>query len=135
MESTFRRLRLDSHSRRTDAAFKRNPTSRLSSHTIPHLVKTYGRFCTPSSALATTSSEWPRPYTAAVSTQFAPRSSASRIAAIESASSCPPQANSHPPPPIAHAPNPIGVIYKSEFPSFLVFILVTPLKKGGRSRA
>src|SRR5437868_1926650 len=37
-----------------------------------------------------------------------PASSASRIAAIESRSSWPPQANSQPDPPIAHAPKPIA---------------------------
>src|SRR5712692_5430886 len=44
------------------------------------------------------------------------------MAAMESASSCGPQANSHPPPPRAQAPKPKGVILMSEFPNFCVSI-------------
>src|SRR5262245_29110844 len=45
------------------------------------------------------------------------------MAAMESRSSWPPQANSQPPPPMAHAPKPIGVISRSEFPSCFVFMV------------
>src|SRR5438445_1860929 len=69
------------------------------------------------SARATISSEWPSPYTAAVSIQLMPRSTAWRIAAIESASSWLPQAKVQPPPPIAHAPKPTRVIRMPVVPS------------------
>src|SRR2546422_4506756 len=69
------------------------------------------------SARATISSEWPSPYTAAVSIQLMPRSTAWRIAAIESASSWLPQAKVQPPPPIAHAPKPTRVIRMPVLPS------------------
>src|SRR5258708_2694350 len=49
----------------------------------------------------------------------------SRMAAMESLSSCGPQANSQPPPPMAHVPSPIGVISISLFPS-LRFSMTTP---------
>src|SRR5215471_12635502 len=81
-------------------------------------------------ACATISSECPVPYTAAVSIQFTPSSSARKIAATESASSCWPQANSQPEPPMAQAPNPTGVSCKSEFPSLRSFIA---LPDAGRS--
>ena len=54
---------------------------------------------------------------AAVSIQLMPRSIARFIAAIESLSSCGPQANDHPPPPIAHAPTPTRVMFMSVVPS------------------
>src|ERR1700686_576450 len=41
------------------------------------------------------------------------------MAAMDSWSSCGPQANAHPPPPIAQAPIPRGVIPRSLLPSFL----------------
>ena len=85
-------------------------------------MKTYGRRETPSSARATTSSEWPSPYTAAVSIQFTPHSSARRIAAMEAASSCGPQANSHWPPPAAQLPKPRTVMSRSELPRRRVFM-------------
>src|SRR6266849_4023032 len=44
------------------------------------------------------------------------------MAAMESASSCGPQANSQPPPPRAQAPKPTRVIWMSEFPNFRVSI-------------
>src|SRR5438046_1163930 len=82
------------------------------SHASPLLVNTSGRSPAGSSRSRrpTTSSEWPRPYTAAVSIQLPPSSSARRIAASESASSCGPQPNAQPPPPIAHAPKPTVVM-------------------------
>ena len=49
---------------------------RWSCQTMPHLVNTRGRSETPLRARATTSSEWPRPYTAAVSIQPMPSSRA-----------------------------------------------------------
>ena len=52
---------------------------------------------------------------AAVSIQLSPRSTARRIVAIESASSCGPHPNRHSPP-MAHAPRPIGVSSSVEFP-------------------
>src|SRR5688572_11199897 len=107
------------------SALSRLPICPDLSQTRPHLVKTYGLFITPSSALATTSSEWPSPYTAAVSIQLMPRSSPSRIVAMLSVSSWAPQANAQPPPPMAHAPKPIGVICRSELPSRRVCILTS----------
>ncbi len=92
-----------------------------SSHTWPHLVNTSGRSSRgrSRSSRPTTSSECPSPYTAAVSIQLMPRSSAWRIAASEAASSCGPQPYFQPPPPMAHAPNPTGVISSSLDPSRL----------------
>src|ERR1700751_3481011 len=58
-----------------------------------------------------------------------PLSSASRIAATESWSSWAPQANPQPEPPMAQAPKPIGVMYRSEFPNCLVFMVASSLKK------
>src|SRR5258708_11880815 len=48
------------------------------------------------------------------------------IAAMDSLSSCAPQANSHLPPPIAQAPIPIGVILKSLCPSVRNVIFKSP---------
>src|SRR5258708_1445943 len=45
------------------------------------------------------------------------------MAAIDSLSSCGPQAPRQPMPPMAHAPKPTGVIEMSESPSFFVFTL------------
>ena len=72
----------------------------------PHLVNTYGRSGSglPTSAAPTTSSEWPWPYTGAVSIQLIPHSTACRMVAIESRSDCGPQACSQPSPPMAQAP-------------------------------
>src|SRR6516162_6070775 len=42
---------------------------------------------------------------------------------MESLSSWAPQPKAQPEPPIAHAPKPIGVMYKSELPSCLVFMV------------
>src|SRR4029077_11759462 len=89
----------------------------------PHFVKTYGRG--PGqvlSAEATTSSEWPVPYTAAVSIQFTPRSRARCMAAINALSAWAPQQNSQPEPPMAQAPKPMGVMNKSELPRRFVFM-------------
>src|SRR5438477_8348510 len=106
-----------------DFAFKLLWTFPCLSQRSPHLVKTYGRGPDQVlSAEATTSSECPMPYTAAVSIQLTPSSSARWIAAIDALSSCSPQPNSQPEPPIAHAPKPTGVMDKSELPSFFVFI-------------
>src|SRR5437763_1282146 len=43
------------------SALRLLPICPFASHIRAHLVNTQGRFRTPSSALATTSSEWPRP--------------------------------------------------------------------------
>src|SRR5260370_2853070 len=51
------------------------------------------------------------------------------MAAMESASSCGPQANSHPEPPRAQAPKPTGVILRSEFPKFRVSIRIIFLSR------
>ena len=83
----------------------------------PAFVNTYGRWMTPSSARPTTSSEWPKPYCAAVSIQLAPSSRARWIAAIDSSSSWLPHPQSQPAPPIAHAPTPARVIERSVLPS------------------
>src|SRR6266576_2540429 len=93
------------------------------SHRSPHFVKTYARG--PGQLLnaeATTSSECPIPYTAAVSIQFTPSSSARCMAAIDALSSWSPQPNSQPEPPIAQAPKPMGVMPKSELPRRFVFM-------------
>src|SRR5262249_3322638 len=86
------------------------------------LVKTYGR--SPGERVRrnrpTTSSEWPRPYTAAVSIQFTPCSIACPIAAIDAESSCGPQPKDQPPPPAAHAPNPTVVSVRPLVPRGLV---------------
>src|SRR6184192_1180585 len=99
---------MDSGRSTRSASFMRS----RSSHTRPHLVNTSGRSLagrSPSSR-PTISSEWPSPYTAAVSIQLIPSSRARRIAASESASSCGPHPNAQPPPPIAHAPKPTVVM-------------------------
>ena len=109
IRSTPSRRRLCSHSSRIDSgrrSFSITPSGRPSQRR-PHFVKTstssptrYG-----ASARPTTSSECPSPYTAAVSTQLTPSSTARRIAAIESSSSTSPQPKRHGPP-IAQAPKP-----------------------------
>src|SRR5881227_4268005 len=105
-----------------DFAFKLLWTFPCLSQRRPHLVKTYGRGPDQVlSAEATTSSECPIPYTAAVSIQLTPSSSARWIAATDCLSSCSPQPNSQPDPPIAQAPKPIGVMKRSDLPSRLVF--------------
>ena len=84
-------------------------------------MKTYGRSASgiPDSAAATTSSEWPSPYTAAVSIQLTPDSTACLIAATDSVSSWLPQANAQPPPPMAQAPKPTRVSIMSVRPSLV----------------
>src|SRR5689334_2668447 len=54
-----------------------------------------------------------------------PRSRAAWMAAMESTSSCGPQANAQPLPPMAHAPMPIGVIFRSLLPSRFSCIVST----------
>src|SRR5207244_4347794 len=122
MRSTSSRWSDASTSRRmlSGSPIRRGAAARLlSSRSRPPLVKTYGRSSAgmSRSARATISSEWPSPYTAAVSIQLMPRSTAWRIAAIESASSWLPQAKVQPPPPIAHAPKPTRVIRIPVVPS------------------
>src|SRR5580704_17799817 len=53
------------------------------------------------------------------------------MAAMDSSSSCGPQAKAHPPPPMAHAPTPIGVNSISLLPSRFICIFST-LSKVGR---
>src|SRR4029077_4875288 len=65
----------------------------------------------------TTSAYGPSPYTAAVSIQFTPSSSAWRMVATDCTSSCGPQPNDQPPPPIAQAPKPTVVISSPLVPS------------------
>src|SRR2546425_15080 len=115
MRSTPSRRSDASHSFRMESGRSTRRASAMgsrSSHTRPHLVNTSGRSPAGSfrSRRPTTSSEWPRPYTAAVSIQLIPSSRARRIAASESASSCGPQPYAQPPPPIAHAPKPTVVM-------------------------
>src|SRR5215470_2526046 len=124
MTSILRRRRLSSTSPRIDAPLSECPIFPFRSHTMEHLVKTYGRLGRPLRASPTTLSERPSPYTAAVSIQLMPRSSASWIAPRESLSFCGPHPNVQPPPPIAHAPMPIGVIFISLLPSLRVSISV-----------
>src|SRR5438874_11523983 len=100
-----------------DFAFKLLWTFPCLSQRSPHFVKTYGRGPDQVlSAEATTSSECPIPYTAAVSIQLTPSSSARCIAAIDDSSSCSHQPTSQLEPPVAHAPKPVLVIDKSESP-------------------
>src|SRR5438067_13566295 len=51
-----------------------------------------------------------------------PRSRALWIAAMESLSSCGPQAKAQSPPPMAHAPKPMGERWSSELPSCFLSI-------------
>src|SRR5579884_4142171 len=122
MRSTPRRRSEASSSRRSDPGSSTRRGSAMgsrSSHTRPPLVNTSGR--SPAgrvrSSRPTSSSECPRPYTAAVSIQLIPSSSARRIAASELASSCGPQPNDQPPPPKAQAPKPTVVISSPLVPS------------------
>src|SRR6266513_2853703 len=122
MRSTPSRRSDASHSCRMESGRSTRRASFMrsrSSHTSPHLVNTRGRPRDGSSRKRrpTSSSEWPRPYTAAVSIQLIPSSSARCIAASESVSSCGPQPNAQPPPPIAHAPKPTVVISSPLEPS------------------
>src|SRR5438034_859115 len=122
MRSTPSRRSDASHSCRMESGRSTRRASFMrsrSSHTSPHLVNTSGRSRDGSSCSRrpTSSSEWPRPYTAAVSIQLIPSSSARCIAASESVSSCGPQPNAQSPPPIAHAPKPTVVISSPLEPS------------------
>src|SRR5438034_1327275 len=122
MRSTPSRRSDASHSCRMESGRSTRRASFMrsrSSHTSPHLVNTSGRSRDGSSCSRrpTSSSEWPRPYTAAVSIQLSPSSSARCIAASESVASCGPQPNAQPPPPIAHAPKPTVVISSPLEPS------------------
>src|SRR6266536_5106880 len=90
------------------------------------------------SARPTTSSECPSPYTAAVSIQLTPDSTAWRIAAIDSASSWSPQAWAQSPPPMAQAPNPTRVSSMSVQPSLTVgndVVIVVLLYRWSRESA
>src|SRR3989449_1946507 len=80
------------------------------------------------SSRPTTSSECPSPYTAAVSIQLMPSSSACRMAARDAVSSCGPQPNDQPPPPIAQAPKPTVVISSPLVPSGRVGKLVVVIE-------
>src|SRR5215216_4945641 len=103
--SVPRRLRLCSSSNRTVSG-RRSWVGSLPSRPYqgrPHLVNTSTSPPCSRSTCPTTSSECPRPYTAAVSTQFTPDSKALWSAAIDSSSSWGPQP-SRPGPPIAQAP-------------------------------
>ena len=62
---------------------------------------------------------------AAVSIQLTPTSTARRIAAIDSLSSCGPQLPLHPVPPIAHVPSPTVEKLSSVQPNFLVFTIAS----------
>src|SRR5438874_9056557 len=96
-----------------DFAFKLLWTFPCLSQRSPHFVKTYGRGPDQVlSAEATTSSECPIPYTAGVSIQLTPSSSAGGIAALEVLSSWWPQPNSQPERRLAHARKPLGVMDK-----------------------
>src|SRR4029450_11803960 len=130
MTSTPSRARLPSTSRPIESGRRLCDSSRFSFHTRLHFVKTYGRFDagSPLTARPTISSECPRPYAAAVSTQLMPRSTARVMAAIESVSSCGPQPNIQAPPPIAQAPKPTTVISRSELPSRRVCTKVAPVQ-------
>src|SRR3989442_2067947 len=122
MRSTPSRRSDASHSCRMESGRTPRRASFMRSraaHTSPHLVNTSGRPRDGSSCSRrpTSSSEWPRPYTAAVSIQLIPSSSARCIAASERVSSCGPKPNAQSPPPIAHAPKPTVVISSPLEPS------------------
>ena len=122
IRSTFSRRRLCSTSWRIDSgrrSFSITPSGR-SYQLRPHLLKT-NTSSRSATALPTTSSECPKPYTAAVSIQLTPRSSAWWIACTDSSSSTSPQPNG-PGPPMAHAPTPTRVISGPSLPSFLILI-------------
>src|SRR5438477_10832749 len=105
-----------------DFAFKLLWTFPCLSQRSPHFVKTYGRGPDQVlSAEATTPSECPIPYTAAVSIQLTPSSSARCIAAIDVLSSWSPQPTSQPEPPMAHAPKPMRLADKRELPGRYAF--------------
>ena len=65
----------------------------------------------------TTSSAWPRPYTADVSIQLTPSSSARLIVASDTSSSCAPQPNAQFGPPMDQVPNPKRVMFIPVLPS------------------
>src|SRR5207245_219040 len=144
MRSTPSRRSEASASRRIDSGRNTRSGSAMRSrslHTSPHFVKTSGRWAggRPRSRRPTTSSECPRPYTAAVSIQLMPSSSACRMAARDAVSSCGPQPNDQPPPPIAQAPKPTVVISSPLAPSrrvgkVVVVIESKPLVWGGLSQ-
>src|SRR5205807_7260028 len=120
-----------SHSARMDSGLRtRLGSSRgfLSSQIKPHFVKMKGRSEGGSERRKrpTTRSEWPSPYTAAVSIQLTPSSMAWRIVFCDTWSSCGPHPNDHPPPPIAHAPNPTVVISSPLEPSARLSICMIP---------
>src|SRR2546426_997738 len=122
MRSTPSRRSEASASRRIDSGRRTRSGSAIRSrslHTSPHFVNTSGRSAgdRSRSRRPTTSSECPSPYTAAVSIQVMPSSSACRMAARDAVSSCGPQPNDQPPPPIAQAPRPTVVISSPLVPS------------------
>src|SRR2546425_3512221 len=132
MRSTPSRRSDASHSRRIESGFstcRGGVMGSCSSQTRPHFVKINGRFEGGSSRSSrpTTSSECPSPYTAAVSIQLMPSSSACRIVASDAASSCGPQPNDQPPPPTAHEPNPSRVMCNPLRPSGRVASAMTTL--------
>src|SRR5712691_5446303 len=140
MRSTPSRRSDASHSFRMESGRSTRRASFMrsrSSYTSPHLVNTSGRSRDGSSRgrRPTSSSEWPRPYTAAVSIQLIPSSSARCIAASESVSSCGPQPNAQPPPPIAHAPKPTVVISSPLEPSGRVGRVIRTAPGDWRSRS
>src|SRR5256884_199009 len=139
MRSTPSRRSEASASRRIDSGRNTRSGSAMRSralHTSPHFVKTSGRSAggRPRSRRPTTSSECPRPYTAAVSIQLMPSSSACRMAARDAVSSCGPQPNDQPPPPIAQAPKPTVVISSPLVPSGRVGKVVGRAIRGRRDR-
>src|SRR5205823_742548 len=121
-----RRSRLPSSSRLSESAFRLWSVVRSGPSGWPPLVNTNGRGSSPAIARPTTSSEWPKPYWAAVSIQLTPSSSAWWIAAIESSSSCEPQPQSYSAPPIAQAPTPTRVISRPVRPSSAAFTRPPP---------
>ena len=132
MRSTPSRRSDASHSRRIESGFstcRGGVMGSCSSQTRPHFVKINGRFEGGSSRSSrpTTSSECPSPYTAAVSIQLMPSSSACRIVASDAASSCGPQPKDQPPPPTAHEPNPSRVMCNPLRPSGRVASAMTTL--------
>jgi hypothetical protein len=127
--STPSRFRLCSSSNRIDEgrrSFCGTPSSRPYQF-CPHLVNTITDRVDSRRTCPTTSSEWPSPYAAAVSTHVMPESKAWCRAAIDSWSSWLPQPNFHGPP-IAQAPTPTTEISGPSRPSLrscILFSLIT----------
>src|SRR6266851_234390 len=127
MQSSLSRRRLASSASTTRAGLTSRPTRPCASQVMPNLVAITACRRSSPSADASTSSEWPNPYTSAVSNRLMPRSRARRIAAADSRSSTGPQ----PWPPIAQPPKPTRETSRSVKASFLYSIARDDLGQHG----